>query len=56
MLATYRQLPQIDRRTRAGNWSKEDARGTHRSLQHKKVGLVGFGAIGKEVAEAAARL
>jgi phosphoglycerate dehydrogenase-like enzyme len=51
MLATYRQLPQIDRRTRAGNWSKEDARGTHRSLQHKKVGLVGFGAIGKEVAK-----
>jgi D-3-phosphoglycerate dehydrogenase len=50
MLATYRQLPQIERRTRAGNWSKEDARGTHRSLQHKKVGLVGFGAIGKEVA------
>jgi D-3-phosphoglycerate dehydrogenase len=51
MLATYRQLPQLDRRTRAGNWSKEDARGTHRSLQHKKVGLVGFGAIGKEVAK-----
>jgi phosphoglycerate dehydrogenase-like enzyme len=50
MLATYRQLPQIDRRTRAGTWNKEDARGTHRSLQHKKVGLVGFGAIGKEVA------
>jgi phosphoglycerate dehydrogenase-like enzyme len=51
MLATYRQLPQLDRRTRAGNWSKEDARGTHRSLQHKTVGLVGFGAIGKEVAK-----
>jgi len=51
MLATYRQLPQIDRRTRAGTWSKEDARGTHRSLQHKTVGLVGFGAIGKEVAK-----
>jgi len=51
MLATYRQLPLIDRRTRAGTWSKEDARGTHRSLQHKKVGLVGFGAIGKEVAK-----
>ena len=51
MLATYRQLPQIDRRTRAGTWNKEDARGTHRSLQHKKVGLVGFGAIGKEVAK-----
>jgi phosphoglycerate dehydrogenase-like enzyme len=51
MLATYRQLPQIDRRTRAGTWSKEDARGTHRSLQHKTIGLVGFGAIGKEVAK-----
>ena len=51
MLATYRQLPQIDRRTRAGTWDKEAARGTHRSLQHKKVGLVGFGAIGKEVAK-----
>ena len=51
MLATYRQLPLIDRRTRAGTWSKEDARGTHRSLQHKKIGLVGFGAIGKEVAK-----
>ena len=51
MLATYRQLPQIDRRTRAGAWNKEDARGMHRQLQHKTVGLVGFGAIGKEVAK-----
>ena len=51
MLATYRQLPQIDARTRAGIWSKEDARGMHRQLQHKTVGLVGFGAIGKEVAK-----
>lgn len=51
MLAIYRQLPQIDRRTRAGSWSKEDARGMHRQLQHKTVGLVGFGAIGKEVAK-----
>src|ERR1700684_1521123 len=25
MLATYRQLPQLDRRTRASNWSKEEA-------------------------------
>lgn len=51
ILATYRQLPQIDRRTRTGNWNKEDARGMHRSLQHKTVGLVGFGAIGREVAK-----
>jgi phosphoglycerate dehydrogenase-like enzyme len=51
MLAVYRQLPQIDARTRAGIWSKEDARGTHRQLQHKTIGLVGFGAIGREVAK-----
>ena len=51
MLATYRQLPQIDRRTRAGAWNKEDARGMNRQLQNKTVGLVGFGAIGKEVAK-----
>jgi D-3-phosphoglycerate dehydrogenase len=49
MLATYRQLPQIDARTRAGVWSKEDARGMHRQLQGKTVGLVGFGAVGREV-------
>ena len=51
MLAIYRQLPQIDRRTRAGAWQKEDARGMHRQLQDKIVGLVGFGAVGKEVAK-----
>jgi D-3-phosphoglycerate dehydrogenase len=51
MLAVYRQLPQIDRRTRAGAWHKEDARGTHRQLLHKTIGLVGFGAVGKEVAK-----
>src|SRR5450631_1316770 len=51
MLAVYRQLPQIDRRTRAGAWQKEDARGMHRQLQNKTVGLVGFGAVGKEVAK-----
>ena len=51
MLATYRQLPEIHRQTRAGGWDKEAARGLHRSLQHKTVGLVGFGAIGKEVAK-----
>lgn len=51
MLAVYRQLPQIDARTRAGAWQKEDARGMHRQLQDKTVGLVGFGAVGKEVAK-----
>ncbi|MGH6789915.1 MAG: 2-hydroxyacid dehydrogenase [Pseudolabrys sp.] len=51
MLAVYRQLPQIDRRTRAGAWNKEDARGEHRQLLGKTVGLVGFGAVGREVAK-----
>ncbi len=51
MLAVYRQLPQIDRRTRAGAWDKEDARGMNRQLLHKTVGLVGFGAVGREVAK-----
>lgn len=51
MLAVYRQLPQTDARTRAGAWEKEDARGMHRQLLDKTVGLVGFGAVGKEVAK-----
>ncbi len=51
MLAAYRQLPQIDRSTRAGAWDKERARGEHRQLYGKTVGLVGLGAVGKEVAK-----
>ena len=51
MLACYRQLPQIDKRTRAGQWSKEDARGTHKQLHGKTIGIVGFGAIGSMVAK-----
>jgi phosphoglycerate dehydrogenase-like enzyme len=51
MLAVYRQLPQIDRSTRAGGWDKENGRGEHRQLQGKTIGLVGLGAVGKEVAK-----
>ena len=51
MLAVYRQLPQIDRRTRAGGWDKESGRGEHRQLLNKTVGLIGLGAVGKEVAK-----
>jgi phosphoglycerate dehydrogenase-like enzyme len=51
MLAVYRQLPQIDRRTRAGAWDKETARGEHRQLLNKTIGLVGFGAVGRDVAK-----
>jgi D-3-phosphoglycerate dehydrogenase len=50
MLACYRRLPLVDRRTRAGDWGKEEARGIHRQLRGKRIGLVGFGAIGREVA------
>jgi D-3-phosphoglycerate dehydrogenase len=51
MLAVFRQLPQNDRRTREGHWDKENARGTHRQLLNKTIGLVGFGAVGREVAK-----
>jgi D-3-phosphoglycerate dehydrogenase / 2-oxoglutarate reductase len=50
MLACYRRLPLVDRLTRAGHWGKEEARGIHRQLRGKRIGLVGFGAIGREVA------
>jgi D-3-phosphoglycerate dehydrogenase len=50
MLAALRRLPQIDRRTRSGEWIKEEARGVHRQLSGKRVGLIGCGAIGRTVA------
>lgn len=50
ILAALRRLPLIDRRTRAGAWDKEEARGVNRHLQGKNVGIVGFGAIGRAVA------
>jgi D-3-phosphoglycerate dehydrogenase len=50
MLACYRRLPVVDRRTRAGHWGKEEARGQSRQLRGKRIGLVGFGAIGRELA------
>jgi D-3-phosphoglycerate dehydrogenase / 2-oxoglutarate reductase len=51
ILATLRRLPSIDRRTRAGEWLKEESRGINRQLHGKRVGLVGLGAIGKELAK-----
>lgn len=51
ILATLRRLPVLDRRTRAGEWLKEESRGVNRQLHGKRVGLVGLGAIGKELAK-----
>ncbi len=49
ILATLRRLVVIDRETRQGKWSKEDSRGVNRQLHGKRVGLIGLGAIGKEL-------
>ncbi len=50
MLAACRQLPWLDRNTRAGAWDKEAVRGENRQINGKTVGIVGFGAIGRQVA------
>ncbi len=50
MLSAYRRLPLLDRQTRAGYWDKEDSRGVNLHLHGRRVGLVGFGAIGRQVA------
>jgi D-3-phosphoglycerate dehydrogenase / 2-oxoglutarate reductase len=49
ILASLRRLPMIDRRTRGGEWLKEESRGVNRQLHGKRVGLIGLGAIGKEL-------
>jgi len=50
MLAACRQLPKLDRATRDGEWDKEKVRGENRHLHGKTIGIVGFGAIGRQVA------
>ncbi|MBM1817724.1 2-hydroxyacid dehydrogenase [Pseudosulfitobacter pseudonitzschiae] len=50
MLATLRRIPQIDATTRAGNWGPAALISGARDLNGMTVGLVGYGAIGQEVA------
>jgi phosphoglycerate dehydrogenase-like enzyme len=51
MLAAYRRLPLLDKETRAGAWKRESARALSRQINGKTIGLVGFGAIGRKVAQ-----
>ena len=51
MLATSRQLVTFDKSTRAGSWEKEIARGSNQHIHGKTVGIVGLGAIGRQVAK-----
>ncbi len=50
MLAACRQLPRLDRATRDGEWDKEKVRGENRHLNGNTIGIIGFGAIGRQVA------
>ena len=51
MLAASRQLVTFDKITRAGSWEKEIARGSNQHIHGKTVGIVGLGAIGRQVAK-----
>jgi phosphoglycerate dehydrogenase-like enzyme len=55
-LALARQLPFVIRRQVAHQWALDEieAGGAIRTLQHRRMGVVGLGAIGLEVARAAA--
>ena len=49
MLACLRRVPQGDARIRAGGWREPDLYETGRDLTGASVGLVGYGAIAREV-------
>jgi lactate dehydrogenase-like 2-hydroxyacid dehydrogenase len=49
LIATVRQLPQVDRYLRAGKWLERDYPLTA-TLRGRKVGIVGLGRIGKAIA------
>jgi lactate dehydrogenase-like 2-hydroxyacid dehydrogenase len=49
LIATVRQLPQVDRYLRAGKWL-EKAYPLTATLRGRKIGILGLGRIGKEIA------
>ncbi|RAR71649.1 D-3-phosphoglycerate dehydrogenase [Paracidovorax anthurii] len=54
MLALTRQLPELDRRVRAGGWAGSQWQG--RDFRGSTVGIVGYGSIGRATARLAAAL
>jgi len=50
MLAACRGLRSLDQGVRAGKWEKERARGTGRQINGRTIGIIGFGAVGQQVA------
>ncbi len=51
MLSASRQLVWLDQQTRLGAWDKESVRGVNQQLSGKTVGIIGFGAIGRQVSQ-----
>lgn len=51
MLACLKHIPLIDRQVRNGIWKKQETGTSCHELYGKTVGLVGMGAIGRQVAE-----
>ncbi len=54
LLATARRVVEGDRYVRAGRWAKEGGMPLGKSLHGKRLGIVGLGDIGKQIAKLAA--
>ncbi len=51
LLATIRQLPQVDTYLRAGRWEQQGAFPLTASLRDRKIGIAGLGRIGQVIAK-----